>query len=374
MFRAACAAAMLLACVAIGRAASEPTEAEAWAKIGAIKATKLQPPSRGADGKIPREQLVAYRQKLMGQMLQLMESSNAFAKRFSKSPHAAAALELAAMTSSQLAGAAGAQFDSARAIVSELAKRDDLPSTAALYVSNGRLRVLQQSTDKSLSKADNLKEQRAVAEAFHKKYPTNANAGILFYRVGNYAQNVDADMATEMFKMAKAIGPVELQRMAEARLSRIKTTETTPATETTEATSTTPDIKFTAIDGREVDLAKLKGKVVLVDFWATWCGPCVGEIPNVKKTYETYHDKGFEIVGISLDSDRAALETFVKEHGMSWPQYFDGKGWKNAISTRFGINAIPATWLIDKDGNVATTNARENLAEKVNALLTTGKL
>jgi peroxiredoxin len=343
MFRAACAAAMLLACVAIGRAAGEPTETEAWSKIEAIKATKPQP------------------------LLQLLESASDFAKRFPKSSHAAESLELAAKTSFQLAIEQGPQFDSARAIVTELAKRDDLPSTrAAFYASYGRLRVLQQSTDKSLGKADNLKQQRAVAEAFHKKYPkypTDANAALLFYRVGDYARNVDADVATEMFKTAAKIGPISIQRAVEIQLSRMK-----------RATPATPDIKFTAIDGRPVDLANLKGKVVLVDFWATWCGPCVGELPNVKKAYESYHDKGFEIVGISLDSDRKALETFVKEHGMPWPQYFDGKGWGNAISSRFGIDSIPAMWLIDKDGNVATKEARENLADKVNALLTTGKL
>src|SRR2546428_11372592 len=84
-----------------------------------------------------------------------------------------------------------------------------------------------------------------------------------------------------------------------------------------------PDVKFTAVDGREVDLAKLKGKVVLVDFWATWCGPCVGEVPHVVETYKKFHDKGFEIVGISLDQNKDALVNFTKSHGMTWPQYFD---------------------------------------------------
>ena len=86
------------------------------------------------------------------------------------------------------------------------------------------------------------------------------------------------------------------------------------------------DLKFTAADGHEVDLAQMRGKVVLIDFWATWCGPCVAELPNVLKAYEKLHPKGFEIVGISLDSDRAKLETFIKEKNMTWPQFFDGQG------------------------------------------------
>lgn len=125
------------------------------------------------------------------------------------------------------------------------------------------------------------------------------------------------------------------------------------------------DIKFTALDGREVDLSKMRGKVVLIDFWAVWCGPCVAELPNVLKAYEKLHPKGFEIIGISLDSDRAKLETFLKEKNMTWPQYFDGKSWKNEISSRCGIHSIPAMWLVDKKGFLASTNVRGRLEEEV---------
>ena len=131
------------------------------------------------------------------------------------------------------------------------------------------------------------------------------------------------------------------------------------------------DLKFTAVDGREVDIQKLKGKVVLIDFWATWCGPCIAELPNVIKAYEKLNPKGFEIVGISFDreNDKEKLEKFVVDRKMPWPQFFDGKYWSNTFGREFGINSIPAMWLVDKKGVLRDLNARGKLEEKVEKLL-----
>ena len=129
------------------------------------------------------------------------------------------------------------------------------------------------------------------------------------------------------------------------------------------------ELKFKALDGSEVDLAKLRGKVVLVDFWATWCGPSMEELPRVSAAYAKLHGKGFEIVGISLDENEAGLKRVLKSKKITWPQFFDGHGWDNEIAHRFGITALPTMWLVNKEGMLVDANPEGDLAEKIEKLL-----
>jgi peroxiredoxin/outer membrane lipoprotein-sorting protein len=128
----------------------------------------------------------------------------------------------------------------------------------------------------------------------------------------------------------------------------------------------------TDLNGKTINLEQYKGKVVLVDFWATWCGPCIGELPTVTKAYNQYKDKGFDIIGVSLDEadDKAKLTKFVAENKMPWPQIYDGKGWEAGLAKAYGVRAIPFTLLIGRDGKIAAVNPRGNaLAPAIEAAL-----
>ena len=118
----------------------------------------------------------------------------------------------------------------------------------------------------------------------------------------------------------------------------------------------------TTTDGKPLDWKKYRGRVVLVDFWATWCGPCLHELPNIRKMHDAYADKGFEVVGISMDEDRERLKLFLEKNPMPWPTLHEESG-MNPTAVHYGISTLPATLLIDKEGNVITMDARGNQLE-----------
>ena len=111
-------------------------------------------------------------------------------------------------------------------------------------------------------------------------------------------------------------------------------------------------------------------KYVLLDFWASWCGPCMGEVPALKETYAAYHDKGFEIFGVSLDNDKERWMGAVEKNGMNWIHVSDLQGWQNAAAAENGVRSIPANFLIDSEGKIVATGLRgDDLKAKIAELL-----
>lgn len=119
-----------------------------------------------------------------------------------------------------------------------------------------------------------------------------------------------------------------------------------------------PDFSQVSPEGASISLSDLKGKIVLVDFWASWCGPCRRENPNVVRMYNKYKDKGFEILGVSLDSNKDRWVAAIAKDGLTWPQISDLKGWANAAAQLYGVTSIPQTVLVDKDGKILARNLR----------------
>lgn len=218
--------------------------------------------------------------------------------------------------------------------------------------------VIEALEDVSSARPARLASAEKAAQALRDEFPTREDASRLLLTVAEaHINDGSFDRARSLAINVEAKAPAATRDEAKALLRKI------------DRVGKPLPLKFTDVGGKAIDIKDYAGKVILLDFWATWCGPCVAALPEVKDTYAKYRPKGFEIIGISLDRDKEALTQFTATEKMTWPQYFDGLMWENKLAGEFEITGIPALWLVDKKGRLRDLNGRHQLEAKIEKLL-----
>lgn len=208
-----------------------------------------------------------------------------------------------------------------------------------------------------------MEEQKKFFEDF---VHTNTQSAVGAFLATNMAGTLDLEALRELIaKYEEGLG--EHPYINEMKKTLEPLVKYEQATQATAEGSVAPDFTLPTKDGEEIKLASFQGKYVLVDFWASWCGPCRQENPNVVKAYNQFKDKGFEVLSVSVDQKREDWIKAVEDDGLTWTQVIDAEG---NVAQTYGVQSIPSTFLLDKEGKIIAKNLRGNaLTDKLNELL-----
>ena len=306
---------------------------------------------------LPQDEAAA--KKMLGQRLEAQ--GEAFKKYIKEYPHSPNRWEarmglLQAINSLAMLEQKDPDIAGQKGELESIANDPDAPQNIRADAGLVLLQIASMDFDRERTEASS-KTLSAAINKFLETHPDDARAPALRLTEAQALETFEPDKARRLYEEAAKNEDQEISEAGKTALELMALREK-PL-----------EVSFTALDGSKVDLADLRGKVVLIDFWATWCPPCVEEVPEVVEAYKKFKDRGFEIIGISLDEDKDVLVKFTKEHGMTWPQFFDGKGWENSIAKRFKIQSVPTMWLIDREGKLADASPRGRLEEAIGALL-----
>jgi thiol-disulfide isomerase/thioredoxin len=288
--------------------------------------------------------------ELDSRLLEATARAKEFYSQFPEDPRSAAVAHAFAVNSSALSRSAERRRREATRAIDERLGSKQISDAEWQQLKFAQASTVITDADRAVAAGHiaNLQPLRQVIDEFAARLPASpliANLESHFLRILGLSDPNGIEAA--LLKLADS--PNErLSKYAQGRL-RIKALTTQPL-----------NLRFTAIDGREVDMEKLRGKVVLLDFWATWCGPCVAELPHIRKMYDRYHRDGFEVVGISCDfpQDAKKLAAFVRANELPWPQHHDSENRWNHLATKFGVISVPQQLLFDRTGRLVVENAR----------------
>lgn len=362
---------LILAALGLSRAAEAPAErpdsAEAaWNEVNQLHAS-LRPPPAWTDKSPTQEERTAFQRQVREAAWTFSRKAREFASRFPTNENVAEARVMAvyALSHAVAAGDETAEKEIntyVAAVVADTTIPEDDRAAVLLYAGNVpfmkkvgmRLFTVGLQNLHEEFESNSIEATRAALKSF----PTNSMIYTMLVAIAQRSPP-ERQQAVAREIVSAPGAPAGAKALAEHLLKGTRPYQLGKPI----------DIQFTALDGREVDLAKLKGKVVLVDFWSTSCGPCIAELPGLKATYEKFHERGFEVIGISLDDKESVLKKFIADKKIAWPQHFDGKGWENKFAVRYGIFSIPTVWIVNKRGNLVSVEARGDAERTIEALL-----